>query len=84
MLLLGFYASHILHGWKRGVPFGAGIALLYALLFLLLQLEENALLVGSIALFLVLALVMFATRRVNWYTLLDNTKPAYEGSGKVV
>ena len=84
VLLLGFYASHILHGWKRGVPFGAGIALLYGLLFLLLQLEENALLVGSIALFLVLAVVMFATRRVNWYTLLDNTKPAYEGSGKVV
>jgi inner membrane protein len=30
-------------------------------------LEDTALLVGSIALFLVLALVMFASRKVNWY-----------------
>jgi inner membrane protein len=33
----------------------------------LLQLEEYALLFGSIGLFFVLALVMGLTRRVNWY-----------------
>lgn len=70
VLLLGFYASHILHGWRRGVPFAIGIALLYGLLYLLLQLQDNALLAGSIALFVVLALVMVATRKVDWYALM--------------
>jgi inner membrane protein len=36
-------------------------------LFVLLRIEEYALLVGSIGLFFVLALVMTLTRRVNWY-----------------
>jgi inner membrane protein len=69
VLLLGYYASHILGGLARGVPLAAGIAVLYGLLFVLLQLEQTALVVGSIALFLVLAAVMVLTRKVNWYGL---------------
>ena len=53
----------------RGIPLGAGIALLYGLLYVLLQLEQTALVVGAIALFLVLAAVMVLTRKVNWYGL---------------
>jgi inner membrane protein len=69
VLLLGYYASHMLGSMRRGLPFGAGMALLYGLLYVLLQLEQTALVVGSIALFAVLALVMVLTRRVNWYGL---------------
>lgn len=69
VLLLAYYASHILGGLARGMPLGAGIALLYALLYVLLQLEQTALVVGSVALFLVLAAVMVLTRKVNWYGL---------------
>lgn len=69
VLLLGYYASHMLGSLRRGLPFGAGMALLYGLLYVLLQLEQTALVVGSIALFAVLALVMVLTRRVNWYGL---------------
>jgi inner membrane protein len=36
---------------------------------LLLRLEDYALLAGSAGLFAMLALVMFLTRRVNWYDL---------------
>jgi len=67
VLLLAYYASHMLGGLTRGVPLGAGIALLYGLLYVLLQLEQTALVVGAIALFLVLAAVMVLTRKVNWY-----------------
>lgn len=70
VLLLTYYASHMLRGFKRGVPFGAGIALLYGLLYVLLQLEQTALLAGSIALFVVLALVMVITRKIDWYAQL--------------
>lgn len=67
VLLLGYYASHILGSLRRGLPFAALIAVMYGLLFVLLQLEQTALAVGSIALFAVLAVVMVATRKVDWY-----------------
>ncbi len=73
VLLLSYYASHMLGGIRRGVPFGMGIALLYGLLFVLLQLEQTALAVGAIALFVVLALVMALTRKVDWYQLGNRT-----------
>lgn len=74
VLLLGYYASHMLHSWKRGLPFASGIAALYGLLFVLLQLEQTAMVVGAIALFLVLATVMLLTRKVDWYARLQ-TRP---------
>ena len=46
-------------------------------LYLLLRLEDFALLAGSIGLFLVLAWVMFITRRMNWYEL------RLEGNGRM-
>ena len=69
VLLLAYYASHMLGSLARGVPLGAGIALLYGLLYVLLQLEQTALVVGAIALFMVLTAVMVLTRNVNWYGL---------------
>jgi len=42
--------------------------LLYAYLYLLLMNEDYALLIGSLGLFTILGAIMFATRRVNWYT----------------
>jgi len=72
VLLLSYYASHMLHSWKRGLPFGAGIAALYGLLYMLLQLEQTALVVGALALFSVLAAVMMLTRKVDWYSRLQS------------
>lgn len=47
--------------------FAGVLTLLYGFIFVLIQLEDTALLIGSIGLFIVLALVMFASRRINWY-----------------
>jgi inner membrane protein len=69
VLLLGYYASHILGGLARGIPLAGGIGVLYGLLYVLLQLEQTALVVGAVALFLVLGAVMVLTREVNWYGL---------------
>jgi inner membrane protein len=76
VLLLSYYASHMLHSWKRGLPFGAGIAALYGLLYMLLQLEQTALVVGALALFAVLAAVMMLTRKVDWYAQLQAHRDA--------
>lgn len=45
---------------------------IYGFVYVLLQLEDTALLVGSIGLFLILAASMIASRRVNWYATASN------------
>lgn len=67
--LLTLYFGAILHSRKLGLLLGAGLAGLYALLYVILQAEENALLMGSVLLFAVLAALMLATRHFDWYAL---------------
>lgn len=69
IVLIGFYLSFALHNWKRGFGFGVALTILYGILFGLLQSENNALVMGSILLFGVLAAIMITTRKVNWYQL---------------
>jgi inner membrane protein len=64
--LLGFYASAIFARWLAGLTFGVAIAALYGMLYALLQMEQNSLVIGAVALFAGLAGVMWLTRRVDW------------------
>jgi inner membrane protein len=68
-LLIAGYARAVLKGFAGGVSVLAALATLYGFLYLLLRLEDYALLAGSVGLFVVLALVMFVTRRMNWYDM---------------
>ena len=68
-LLIATYSVFALQGGKDGVIVGSSVSALYGYLYLLLRLEDAALLAGSIGLFMMLALLMLATRRVNWYAL---------------
>jgi len=68
-LLIGGYAWSVLQGFTRGVSVLGALGTLYGFLYLLLRLEDYALLAGSIALFVILAFVMFVTRRMNWYDM---------------
>jgi inner membrane protein len=65
--LLGFYLAHVLRSAVRGAGFAAMLALLYAALYGLLVSEDNALVLGAGLLFAILAALMVATRRVDWY-----------------
>lgn len=67
--LIVVYLAAVLGGWLRAFGFGAGLSLLFAALFGVLQSEQNALLLGSLLLFSVLASLMVATRRIDWYRL---------------
>jgi inner membrane protein len=69
VVLLGVYATAMLGRKWAGLLFGLGIALLYGLLYALLQMEQNALVIGSVMLFAALATVMLLTRRLDWYAL---------------
>ena len=64
--LLSAYSAAVLKSWKRGKFIGALLIGLYALLFVLLNLEAWSLLIGSVLLFVALAGVMYATRNVDW------------------
>ena len=60
------YSAAVLGSWKRGLVIGGLLIALYAVLYILLGLEDFSLLIGSILLFLALAGVMYATRRIDW------------------
>lgn len=57
---------------KKGLGFSIGIttllALLYTFFYVLLMLQDIALFVGSIGLFIIIATMMYLTRNVNWYS----------------
>ncbi len=69
VLLLTVYFAAVLRGWWRGVGLGVYVAVLYAALYGLLSSEDNALLLGSLLIFGLLAVLMLATRKVDWYAL---------------
>ncbi|MGJ7494805.1 cell envelope integrity protein CreD [Variovorax sp. RT4R15] len=71
VLLLAAYFSAVLGGWQRGVSFGAYVAVLYGALYGLLASESNALLLGALLIFGMLATLMLATRKVDWYALAN-------------
>ncbi len=64
--LVGTYFGTVVRSLRRGLVLAAILAVIYALLYLLLRIEDYALLIGSIAAFALLAVVMFATRDVDW------------------
>ena len=67
--LLGYYVSHVLHSWWRGLGFAAMLGTLYAALYGLLISEDSAMVLGAGLLFLVLAAIMVVTRKVDWYAV---------------
>lgn len=66
---IGLYTAAVLGGGGRALLLSGILAALYSYLYVLLQAEDYALLLGSAGLFLILGLVMFVTRKVDWYRL---------------
>jgi len=65
--LLAANATWIFSSRKQGVRAFAIFGCLYGLIYLMLRLEDNALLVGAIASFLAIAAAMYFTRGIDWY-----------------
>ncbi len=63
--LIVLYSRAILKGFKFSLLVGASLASLYTFIYIIIQLENYALLAGSIGLFLILALIMFASRKID-------------------
>ncbi|KJD35078.1 membrane protein [Tamlana sedimentorum] len=64
--LITLYSKTILKTLKFPLFIGISLTTLYAFIFVIIQLENYALLVGSIGLFLILTTVMFISRKIDW------------------
>jgi inner membrane protein len=68
IILITFYTKSVL---KENIFILMGVVLiiLYVFLYILLQNEEYSLLMGSIGLFIILAVVMYFSRKIDWYKI---------------
>ncbi len=65
-VMISIYVGKAFHSPYRGFIMLGIFAILYGLLYFILQLEDYALLAGALAAFVLLTATMFATLRVNW------------------
>jgi inner membrane protein len=65
--MTAIYSRAIFPDNRRGSVVAGCVTALYGYLFVVLTNEDNALLIGSIGLFVILAAIMYLTRRVDWY-----------------
>lgn len=66
IVLITLYSKSILKTLKFPVFIGLSLTALYSFIYIIIQLENYALLVGSIGLFLILTLVMYVSRKIDW------------------
>ena len=74
--LLAHYLRHVLGGWTPGLLMSGLLVALYGVLYGILISEDNALMMGSLLMFGVLAAIMVATRKVDWYSVMGASAPA--------
>ena len=67
VLIVGGYAAAVLRARRAGWLLGGVLALTYAMLYGLIAAEQSALLVGALVLLVTVALLMYLTRRIDWY-----------------
>lgn len=66
-VLIALFAISLFENRKAGLFTGAVLGLLYGFLFVTLQSQDYALLIGSLGLFFILAAIMYFSRRINMY-----------------
>lgn len=67
-VLIVFYSAKALRSLARASVIGAELTVIYAFLYVILRLQDYSLVVGTGGLFLALAIVMYATRNIDWYS----------------
>lgn len=69
ILMIVLYAQSILKNLRITSIIGGVLILLYGFIYIILQLENMALLFGSLGLFVILGLVMYISRKIDWYNV---------------
>ncbi|HEX4038870.1 MAG TPA: cell envelope integrity protein CreD [Acidobacteriaceae bacterium] len=79
--LLAANAGWIFASRRQGFRALVLFSLLYLLIYLLLRLEDNALLVGALGSFAAVAAAMYFTRNIDWYSSLPQSAAPSAGEG---
>ncbi|GAB2533960.1 cell envelope integrity protein CreD [Rhodanobacter koreensis] len=75
-VLVGGYAMAVLHARRAGLLLGGVLGLIYAMLYALIAAEQYALLIGALVLLTMVGLMMYLTRRIDWYAYVPtSTEP---------
>lgn len=69
LILIAGYVLAILKSAKLTLLISGILTIMYAFIFVIIQLQDYALLIGSIGIFLILGLVMYFSRKIDWYDL---------------
>jgi len=65
--LVSLYSYAVLDNKRFAILLAGSLTVIYGFIFIIIQIETYALLVGSIGLFIILAMTMYYTRKISWY-----------------
>lgn len=72
--LITSYSHSIFKNKKLTGITGGVLSIIYMFIFITLQLQDYALLMGSIGLFIVISIIMYLSRKINWYSFGKDEK----------
>ena len=78
--MITLYAKAILRSIKLALVLFAFFTMIYSFIFVILQLEDFALLVGSIGLVAILGTCMYLSRKVDWFNVKPNERISHATS----
>lgn len=70
--LVTAYTASIFNSYRIGGGIGGILLILYGFIYVIIRSEDQALLMGSLGLFIILAIVMYFSRRIRWKELKGN------------
>jgi len=70
--LISLYASTFLREWKLTLLFTLILGVFYTFIFIIIQEHDYSLLLGSTGLFIIIGMLMFFSRNINWYKSAPN------------
>ena len=69
LVMITLYAHSFAKNSRLTKLIGLILILLYLFIYSIIQMQDYALLMGSIGLFIVLAVIMYLSRKIDWYTI---------------
>ena len=67
--LVAGYSRAILKSAMLAFMLSGILAVLYGFIFVIIQMQDYSLLIGSIGIFLILGIVMYASRKIDWFEI---------------
>lgn len=78
VMMIAAYSRSIFHSNKLTLILTSILVLLYGFLYILIQMQDYALLMGSVGLFIILGSVMYLSHKIDWYSIGSKSKERIE------